>query len=69
MNYKGVPLYSKNLWKCENCDIPDTQEHLIRCPSYNNLRIEKDLDNDKDLVEYFRKIILIREKLEDEKKI
>ena len=66
MNYKGVPNFTQNRWKCKDCWTPDTQEHIIRCPSYQHLRIGKNLSSDKDLVEYFRKVIQIREKIEDE---
>ena len=66
MNYKGEPKFAQNKWKCQDCWTPDTQEHIIRCPSYQHLRIGKNLASDKDLVEYFRKVIQIRDKSEDE---
>ena len=62
MNYKGEPKFMKNGWKCQDCNVPDTQDHIIRCPSYKELREGKNLDSDKDLVEYFRRIIQIRDK-------
>ena len=65
MNFKGEPKYSKNLWKCLDCQIPDTQEHIVRCPVYQPLRVGKDLNKDKDLVDYFRKVIDRRQKIED----
>ena len=64
MNFKGDPKYSKNLWKCLDCQTPDTQEHIVRCPVYQPLRVGKDLNNDKDLVDYFRKVIDCRQKEE-----
>ena len=67
MNYKGDPKYRKNLWKCLDCQTPDTQEHIVRCPAYQPLRVGKDLNNDKDLVDYFRKVIKTREKIEEMK--
>ena len=57
MNYKGEPRFMQNGWKCNDCLLPDTQEHIIRCPSYQHLRTGKDLASDKHLVEYFRNII------------
>ena len=66
MNFKGVPKFAKNGWKCTECSTPDTQEHVIRCPFFQHLRIGKNLHSDKDLVDYFRKVIKIREKLDDE---
>ena len=62
MNYKGEPKYIKNGWKCQDCDVPDTQDHIIRCPCYKELRVGKNLSSDKDLVEYFRRVIQIRDK-------
>ena len=65
MNFKGEKKYINNQWKCLDCQIPDTQDHIVRCPTYQHLRIDKNLSDDKDLVSYFRKVIQIREKLED----
>ena len=62
MNFKGEPKYIKNGWKCQDCDTPDTQDHILRCPCYQQLRVGKNLDSDKDLVQYFRKVIQVREK-------
>ena len=66
MNYKGEPKFAQNKWKCQDCGTPDTQEHIIRCPSYQHLRSGKNLESDKDLVEYFRRVIQIRDKSEDQ---
>ena len=61
-NFKGDPNFRSNNWKCQDCQVLDTQDHVIRCPVYQNLRTGKDLEKDKDLVEYFRKVIDIRNK-------
>ena len=61
MNYKGIEKFKKNHWKCVKCGVPDTQEHVIKCPEYEQLRFNKDLKQTKLLVEYFRKVISIRE--------
>jgi hypothetical protein len=45
----------------------DTQDHIVRCPAYQHLQVEKNLSDDKDLVTYFRKVIDLREKLEKER--
>ena len=60
MNFKGDPRFSKNGWKCLECDTPDTQDHIVRCRSYKDIRIGKDLNSDKDLVDYFREVIKMR---------
>ena len=61
MNYKGVPEFKKIGWKCETCGELDTQEHILVCPLYKHLRAEKVLSNDKDVVDYFRQVIQIRD--------
>ena len=61
MNYKGVDKFRKNHWKCVKCGVPDTQEHIVQCPDYEHLRCGKDLTDTKQLVEYYRKVITVRE--------
>ena len=61
-NFKGDPSYKSNEWKCNVCQVLDTQEHIMWCPAYSSLRNGKDLKKDKDLVDYFRKVINIRNK-------
>jgi hypothetical protein len=48
MNYKNDPANKKTLWKCDDCSSLDSQEHILWCPAYGHLRLEKDLDDDKD---------------------
>ena len=60
MNFKGNPRYVKNGWKCLECNTSDTQDHIVRCRSYQDIRIGKDLNSDKDLVDYFREVIKMR---------
>ena len=57
-------MYSKQLWKCAHCDMIDSQTHIVHCVSYKHLREGKDLEEDKDLVKYFRDVIALREKVE-----
>ena len=66
MNFKGDTGYTRNHWKCDDCYMPDTQEHIIRCPSYQHLRTGKDLSSDKDLVQYFRNVLSLRDKLDED---
>ena len=61
-NFKNDPIFKSNNWKCQNCQVLDTQEHIVHCPVYSSIRTGKDLHKDKDLVEYFRKVINIRSK-------
>ena len=56
-----------NLWTCLGCDrrskdrlapaTQDTQAHVLSCVGYADLRMDKDLSDDKDLVEYFSAVI------------
>ena len=59
-NFKGNHEYRKFDWKCIDCDKLDTQEHILGCPSYEHLRKDKNLQNDSDLVQYFRQVINMR---------
>ena len=64
MNYSSDPKYKADLWKCDSCQVAiDTQQHVLWCPSYSELRVGKDLSSDKDLTGYLRDVLLIREKL------
>ena len=56
--YKGNNVY------CEACDsnTAESQLHVMACPGYAELRAGKDMSKDKDLVDYFREVMLLREK-------
>ena len=41
MNFKNDPRFTCNGWKCVDCDVPDTQDHII---SYKDIRAGKDLN-------------------------
>ena len=63
-NYKHMPRNEKSLWKCDSCQTSiETQSHIMWCPSYSELRAGKDIQNDKDLIEYVTKVMKIRERL------
>ena len=63
MNFKSDPLLKANLWTCfgyvlrsKNRLAPvsqDTQSHILSCVAYADLRKDKNLRDDKDLVESF----------------
>ena len=61
MNRKNDIKYAHDLWKCDDCHSMDSQAHIVWCPAYAALREGKDLESDKDLVEYYQKIMKIRE--------
>ena len=60
-NFKGDPIFTKNKWLCVDCGKVDTQEHIMVSQKYSNLRSGKNLENDDDLVNYFKNVISWRE--------
>ena len=63
-NYKSNERHANDLWQCSSCQSAiETQEHVLFCGAYATLREQKDLNSDKDLAEYLRKVLIIREKL------
>ena len=47
LNYKNDPVNKKSLWKCNDCSSIDSQEHILWCPAYGHLRMDKNLQDDK----------------------
>ena len=64
MNQPSDKANKETLWQCTGCGNIDTQSHILWCPAYQGLREGKSLSKDEDLVEYFRKVLAIRETLE-----
>ena len=71
-NQVSDPRHRAELWRCDSCSSLldpdscnniDTQSHILWCPAYRKLREGKSLDNDKDIVNYFRQVMVIRSKL------
>ena len=62
LNYKNDPKNVKALWKCSECALIDSQEHLLWCDGFEMLRKNKDLTRDNDLTSYFQQIMKIRDK-------
>ena len=67
MNFKSDAKFASELWKCDGCaklskiGNIDTQLHILWCKGYADLREDKNLDNDKHLVDYFRSVISRRQ--------
>ena len=67
MNFPSDVGFAKQLWTCAGCTdgeiggevvgCRDTQQHVLICPGYAELRQDKNLDDDKDLVHYFSQVI------------
>ena len=64
-NYKNDPINQATLWRCDSCKSAiDTQGHILWCPAYSELREGKDIKNEKHLIEYVKKVLQIRDKLQ-----
>ena len=63
MNFQSDKKFAKDLWKCTDCagssvlGRRDTQQHLIICPGYEAFREGRNLDNDSDLISYYKDIL------------
>ena len=67
MNYMSDVSNIKTCWQCQSCSSSiDSMGHVLRCPSYQELREGKDLDCDRDLAKYLHDVFLIRSKLDIE---
>ena len=62
LNYKGVKQYELQGWKCNECGNLDSEDHLLWCDGYMDLRESLNLGTDKDLSEYLQKIQIKRMK-------
>ena len=60
-NFSSDRKFMGDLWTCWHCPNIDSQSHIRLCPAYKDLRIGKDLDNDHDLVLYFRQVLKLRD--------
>jgi hypothetical protein len=63
INFSSDRKYMADLWSCWHCPDIDSQAHIRVCPAYQKLRVNKDLDNDHDLVCYFREVIKMRDNM------
>ena len=64
MNYISDFQNVKDLWQCDSCQRNiDSMSHVLWCPSYSELRLNRNLDEDKDLARYLHEVMLIRTKL------
>ena len=64
MNFQSDVEYTHDMWACPGCSTSgdvlgcrDTQRHIMVCPGYDSFRQDKDLSQDKDIVQYFQEVI------------
>ena len=63
MNQSSSKANKASLWQCTGCGNVDTQSHILWCPAFSELREGKSLESDTDIVEYYTKVLRIRENL------
>ena len=62
-NFKNDPENVASKWLCKACLQVDSQSHILTCSAYKQLREGKSLSSDQDVVDYYRKVLRIRTKL------
>ena len=68
MNFLNDPKFKADMWRCDSCEkCIDSQSHILYCPAYIQLREEKSLSSDQDIVDYFKEVLRIRTKLNIDK--
>ena len=62
-NYSHHTRYQATGWLCQGCrlQVREDQDHLAQCEGYEDLRLGKDLEDDKDLVTFYRMVMARRE--------
>ena len=61
MNYMSDKNYAHDMWKCNECNMQCSTEHIKVCPKYRHLRTNIDWENDGMIVKYFQQVIKLRE--------
>ena len=56
LNMKNNPKFANQQWKCDACKRIDSQSHILWCPYFAPVREGKNINEDKDLVDYFQKV-------------
>ena len=64
LSFENNVEYKKDNYMCDSCESQvDNNLHVLHCPSYSELRKDKDLNDNKDLSRYLLKVLNIRTKL------
>jgi hypothetical protein len=66
-NMKSSPKFANESWKCDFCKKIDSQSHIMWCSSFAPLREGRNINDDKDLVNYIQQVFKIREDFENKK--
>ena len=63
MNFQSDFGFSNKLWACDDClenkgiGNRDSQNHVINCSAYKDFRQNKNLDCDRDLIDYYKLVL------------
>ena len=62
-NYSHHTRYQATGWLCQGCrlQVREDQDHLAQCEGYEDLRLGKDLEDNTDLVTFYRMVMARRE--------
>ena len=62
-NFSSKEEYKRDLWQCpEGCGAIDSQEHVVtKCVAFTDLRNKLDMNDDEDIVTFFKKVIGTRQ--------
>ena len=61
MNMKSNQKFASDLWKWDDCFSMDSQAHVLWCLAYAPLREGKNLEDNMDIVHYYKAVMKIRE--------
>ena len=68
-NYMSDLKNERSNWACNYClekekkYQPDSMKHALNCPEYSSIRLEYNLDEQEDAVDFFTKIVTLRNSL------
>ena len=60
INFSSDPKYESDLWQCNFCLRIDSIRHIKICPYFEEQRIDRNLNDDNDLISYFQEVMMIR---------
>ena len=62
-NYSHHQRYASTGWRCQGCSlmVREDQDHLSFCDGYADLKLGKDLEEESDLVDFYRLVMARRE--------
>ena len=75
MNFPSDEVFASQMWSCSGCGRSeqgyelagsrDTQQHIMLCPGYEDLRENINMEDDRELVKYFSQVIKRRKDLDN----